>query len=125
TLDQLLRSTLDATEIGLRAETKPDQARPGVYQLRATVDLHDVHLEHQDARWVGGVELSLYLDGMPSAVKISRKIAIPDAQLAAALDAGIVVEVAFGAPRTGDLRVVVQDDATGAGGSVRVPLAGK
>ena len=126
TLDQLLRNTLDAAEIGLRAETKPDQARPGVYDLRATVDLHDVHLEHQDMRWVGGVHVSLYMDGTPSAYKITRKIAIPDAQLAAALDAGIVVEVAVGVPRlAGDLRVVVQDDATGAGGSVRVPLGSK
>jgi hypothetical protein len=125
TLDQLVSSTLDAAEIGLRAETKPDQARPGVYDLRATVDLHDVHLEHQGARWVGGVEVSLYLEGAPSAFKLTRKIAIPDAQLAAALDTGIVVEIAFGVPRTGDLRVVVQDDATGAGGSVRVPLGNK
>ena len=96
TLDQMLRDTLDAAEIGLRAETKPDQARPGVYNVRATVDLHDVHLEHQDARWVGGVDVSLYMEGAPSAYKISRKIAIPEDQLAAALEAGIVVDVSVG-----------------------------
>jgi hypothetical protein len=72
------------------------------------------------------VELSLYVEGAPSAFKLTRKIAIPDDQLAAALDAGIVVEVPIGVPApTGDLRVVVQDDATGAGGSVRVPLGKK
>ena len=123
TLDQVLRNTLDAAEIGLRAETTPDQARPGSYKLRATVDLHDVHLEHRDARWVGGVDVSLYMEGAPSAYKITRKIEIPDDQLAAALEMGIVVDVSIGLPGpTGDLRVVVQDDATGAGGSVRVPL---
>jgi VWFA-related protein len=126
TLDQLLRDTLDAAEIGLRAETKPDLARPGSYKLRATVDLHDVHLEHQDARWVGGVDVSLHMEGAPSAYKITRKIAIPDDQLAAALEAGIVVDVSVDLPApTGELRVVVQDDATGAGGSVRVPLGRK
>jgi len=126
TLDQLLRDTLDAAEIGLRAETKPDQARPGVYQLRATVDLHDVHLEHQDARWVGAVDVSLHMEGAPSAYKITRKIAIPDDQLAAALETGIVVDFSVELPApTGELRVVVQDDATGAGGSVRVPLGKK
>ncbi len=40
TLEQLLHDTLDAAEIGLRAETKPD---PGLdlacMDLRATVDL--------------------------------------------------------------------------------------
>ena len=46
--------------------------------------------------------------------------------LASALAAGIVVEIPIGtAGATGDLRVVVQDDATGAGGSVRVPLGKK
>jgi len=126
TLAQLLHNTLDAAEIGLRAETTPDQARPGFYKLRVTADLHDVHLEHQDARWVGGVEVSLYMEGAPSAYKITRKIAIPDDQLAAALEMGIVVDVSVGLTEpTGELHVVVQDDATGAGGSVRVPLGRK
>ena len=123
TLQQLLHNTLDAAEIGLRAETTPDQTRPGSYELHAIVDLHDVHLDHQDAEWVGGVDVSLYLEGEKSAYKITRKVAIPDAQLAAALAQGIVVDVSVGLPApTGDLRVVVQDTATGAGGSVRVPL---
>jgi VWFA-related protein len=126
TLAQLLRSTLDAAEIGLRAETTPDEARPGSYKLRAIVDLHDVHLEHQDARWVGGVDVSLYMEGAQSAYTITRKIAVPDDQLAAVLDAGVVVDVSIGLTEpTGELRVVVQDDATGAGGSVRVPLGKK
>jgi VWFA-related protein len=123
TLDQLLHNALDAAEIGLRAESTPDQAQPGSYKLRATVDLHDIHLEHQDMNWVGGVDLSLYLEGAPSVYKITRKIAIPENQLAAALQTGIVVDVSVALPGpTGDLRVVVQDNATGAGGSVRVPL---
>jgi VWFA-related protein len=123
TLQQLLHDTLDAAEIGLRAETTPDQSRAGSYKLRAIVDLHDVHLDHQDAGWVGAVDVSLYLEGEKSAYKITRKIAIPENQLAAALETGIAVDVsvALSGP-TGDLRVVVQDDATGAGGSVRVPL---
>jgi VWFA-related protein len=124
-LEQLLRSTLDAAEIGLRAETTP-QARPGSYKLRAIADLHDVHLEHQNSRWVGGVVVSLYMEGAQSAYKILRKIEIPEDQLAAALEMGIVVDVSVDLPKpTGELRVVVQDDATGAGGSVRIPLGSK
>jgi VWFA-related protein len=126
TLDQLLHDTLDAAEIGLRAETTPDQARPGSYKLRAIVDLHDVHLEHQDTRWVGGVDVLLYMEGAQSGYKITRKIAVPDDQLTAALEAGIVVDVSIEPTQpTGELRVVVQDDATGTGGSVRVPLGKK
>src|SRR5207248_1133122 len=103
-----------------------DQARPGSYNVRTTVDLHDVHLDHQDAGWVGGVDISLYVSGTKSAYKLSRKIVIQDNQLAAALEAGMIVDASIGLIEpTGDLRVVVQDSATGAGGSVRVPLGRK
>ena len=126
TLDQMLRDSLDAAEIGLRADTSADQARPGFYNVRATVDLHDVHLDHRDAEWVGGVDVSLYLAGAKSAYRLSRKIAIPEDQLAAALEAGMIFNASVRlAEATGDLRVVVQDMATGAGGSVRVPLGRK
>jgi VWFA-related protein len=126
TLEQMLKDTLDVAEIGLRADTTPDETKPGFYNVRATVDLHDLHLDHQDAQWVGGVEISLYMEGAKSAYKITRKIAIPDSQLAAALESGIVLSASVGlAEPTGELRVVVQDSATGAGGSVRVPLPGK
>jgi len=126
TLNQLIRDPLDSAEVGLLAQATPDQARPGFYGVRVSVDLHDVHLEHQDARWVGGVDVSFYLEGAPSAYTVTRKIAIPDDQLAAALETGIVVGVSLGLPGpTGDVRVVVQDDATGAGGSVRIPMGRK
>jgi len=126
TLQQMLKDTLDVAEIGLRADTAPDQTRPGYYDVRATVDLRDVHLDHQDAAWVGGVEISLYMEGAKSAYKITRKIAIPDSQLAAALESGFVLSASVGLTEpAGELRVVVQDAATGAGGSVRVPLRRK
>jgi len=123
TLDQMLKDSLDAAEIGLRADSSADQARPGFYNVRAIVDLHDVHLEHRDAEWVGGVDVSLYLAGAKSAFKLSRKIEIPENQLAAALEAGVIFNASVKlAEATGDLRVVVQDTVTGAGGSVSVPL---
>jgi hypothetical protein len=126
TLEQMLKDTLDVAEIGLRADTTPDETRPGFYNVRATVDLHDVHLDHQDAQWVGGVEISLYMEGAKSAYRVARKIAIPDSQLAAALESGVVLSASVGLTEpTGELRVVVQDAATGAGGSVRVPLRNK
>jgi hypothetical protein len=122
-LDQLLHDTLDAAEVGLRVETAPDQARPGFYNVHLSVDLHDLQLDRQDARWVGAVDVLLYMEGAQSAYRITRKIAIPEDQLAATLETGIVIDASVGllAP-TGDLRVVVQDQATGAGGSLRVPL---
>ena len=126
TLDQLLHDTLDAAEIGLRAEIMADQARPGFYTLRAIADLHDVHLEHQDAGWVGAVQVSFYVEGSKSAHRLTRKLAIPDDKLSVALDQGVVIDASIGpVSPTAELRVVVQDAATGAGGSVRIPLSRK
>jgi hypothetical protein len=122
-LDQLLHNTLDAAEIGLRVETAPDQARPDTYHVHTIVDLHDVQLDHQDKRWLATLNLSFYVEGTQSAWRVTRKIEVPEDQLAAALDGGVVVDasVQLQEPK-GELRVVVQDDRTGAGGSLRVPL---
>jgi len=123
TLTQLLNDPLDGAGIGLLAETAPDQARQGSYAVRVSVDLRDVHLEHQDAQWVGAVNVSFYLEGAKSAQTLTRKIEIPEKDLATALDKGTSVEVSVRLDKPAeDLRVVAQDQATGAAGSLRVPL---
>jgi VWFA-related protein len=118
-LDALLEDPLDATQLQLVAETHPDPARPGFYEVRLSVDLHDIHLEKQNNIWVGAVDVSFFIEGARTARKITRKIEIPDAQLAAALEKGIVVNDSIAA---GALRIVAQDGSTGAAGSVRITL---
>ncbi len=126
TLDQLLKDPLNATQLDLFAETVPDQARPGSYQVRVSVDLHDVQLEHQDAQWVGMLGVSIYVEGSKTGQTMTKKIEIPDDQLAAGLEKRVVVEtsIALEGPN-GVLRVVAQDQATGAAGSLRLPLGKK
>jgi hypothetical protein len=123
TLDQLLKDSLDATQLELFAETTPDQDRPGSYQVRVSVDLHNVQLDHQKASWLGALDVSFFVEGSKTAQTITRKIEIPEDQLAARLEQGMVVEtsIALGGS-TGVLRIAVQDQATGAAGSIRVPL---
>ena len=91
--------------------------------MRTIVDLHDVQMNHQDKQWVATLNLSFYVEGTKSAWRVTRKIEVPEDRLAAALDGGVVVDasVQLIEPR-GALRVAVQDDRTGAGGSLRVPL---
>jgi len=126
TLDQLLRDSLDATQLGLFAETAPDQAHPGSYHVRLSVDLHNLKLDRQDASWVGALDVSFFVEGSKAARTITERIQIPEDQLAASLEKPIVVEtsIALEAP-TGVLRIVAQDQATGAAGSLRVPLGSK
>jgi VWFA-related protein len=123
TVEALLKDPLDATQLRLVAETMPDAAKPGFWQVHVSVDLHDVHLEKQDDFWVGGVDVSLSIDGSRGYRTVSAKVKIPDAGLAAALEKPITVNDSIdGTGQTGRLRIVAQDRATGAVGSIRVPL---
>jgi VWFA-related protein len=126
TLEALIKDPLDATQVRLTAETMPDPAKPGFWQVHVTVDLHDIHLEKQDSMWVGGVDVSLSIDGSRTARTITTKVKIPDALLTSSLEKGIAVNDSIDRTgQTGRLRVVAQDRATGAVGSIRVPLGGK
>ena len=126
TLSELLKGPLDATQLELITETMPDRERPGSWQVRASVDLHDVHLENQNNTWSGAVDVSFFIEGSKTARTITKRVEIPDAQLAAALEKGIAVNdsIAVNGP-AGELRIVAQDLATGAAGTVTVPLGRK
>ena len=121
TLESLLADPLDATQLALDAEVLPD------HEVRTTIDLHNIHLEHVNNQWVGAVDVSFLMEGCRTARTITRKSEIPDAQLATALERGIAVDDSIawngpaGEPR-GVLHIVAQDRVTGAAGSVRVPL---
>ena len=122
-LTQLLDDSLDATAIGIRASAVPDASQPDHYLVHATIDLHDLELARENGRATGALDVSLFPDDAKSVRTITRKIDLSEAQLAAALEAGVVVEnsVSVG-PKTQEIRVVAQDHSTGAAGSVRVPV---
>src|SRR5580698_5965236 len=123
TIEALLKDPLDATQLRLVAEAMPDPEKPGFWQVHVSVDLHDVHLEKQDDFWVAGVDVSMSIDGSRGYRTVSAKVKIPEAGLAAALEKGITVNDSIdGNGLTGRLRVVGQDRATGAVGSIRVAL---
>jgi hypothetical protein len=114
---ELLTNPLDATAIGITAQVRPD-ARLGLYQVRTTVDLHDVHLEGEGNRSVGKVELVFPL-GDNARVR-AMDISLTDDQLA--LNTGFVtVSNGIEADRNA-IRVGVRDPFTGLAGSLRIPL---
>jgi hypothetical protein len=116
TREALLNDPFDATQLELFAETAPDH-------VQVTVDLHDVHLEKQDGTWVGAIDVTFMVEGSRTARTITRKLEIPDGELAAALEKGIAVTDSIAADvQTGTLRIVAQDRATGAAGSLRIRL---
>ncbi len=125
-LDQMLKDPLVATQIGVLAQATPDQTRPGFFDVRVAVDLHGVQLGNQDGKWVGAVEISFHVEASNTAQSVTRTIEVPEDQLATALERGIVIDHSIEwQGKATDLRVVVEDKATGAAGSLRIPLAGK
>jgi VWFA-related protein len=120
-----VQNPLDSTELGMRASTTPVPGQPGVYQLTVTLNVNELHLEHQKDRWIGnidfGTHFSLALDfrGTYETIRLS----FTEARLREALKDGFVMRRdinSFG--QSGVLRVVVQDRGTGSIGSVRVPI---
>lgn len=122
-LADLLREPLNATQLQLVAEATPDPVRPGFCNVRASVDLHDVQLAREQDTWVGGVDFAFLVEGSNAARRIAGRVRIPEDRLADALRKGLSVSDSFalGSP-VSRLRVVAQDRATGAAGSVRIPL---
>lgn len=122
-LEELLRDPLEATDLGLLALAIPDAAKPGAFEVRVKMDLHDVQLERANARRSGAVDLSFLLVGTGKVWTKTIRIDIRDDQFDAALDKGITSNQLLETDgKARDLRVVVQDRTTGAAGSVRIAL---
>jgi VWFA-related protein len=98
---ELLASPLDATQIEIRASLKPDV-------LTVRVNLDDLTLKHGDGRWKGGIAVA------SGSEPVLVPIDLSDEQYKASRTTGFVVTVPA-ATRSG---VVVQDQASGALGSV-------
>jgi VWFA-related protein len=118
-LAELFLNPLDATALGITARIEPDP-RPGRYQLRVTVDLHDVHLEREGERWVGKLEIA-FPAGANARVR-SLDVDLTNEQFATALKTGFEVITTGIEAAGGVIRVVVRDPSTGVAGSLRIPV---
>lgn len=123
TADALVAGSVESARIGLTAQAVPAARRAGFYDVRVTVDLHDIHLEHQDGRATGAFDLSLPNPSARGVVNTGTvEIDLKDQELAKALESGFAVPVTGVESDMGEIRVVVRDRATGIAGSVRVPV---
>jgi len=123
-LQQLLTDAADSLAVELSASASPDEANPGSWQIKVNVNVRDLQLTHEDAKYAGGIDVSFHVEGAGKVVTKTLKIAIPDDQFAGFLEKGIdtsqTIDTTGGA---GAVRVVVQDRTSGAAGSVTVPLS--
>jgi len=131
-IDEILDSPLDATGISLTALAEPVRGKPGVYDLALTFDLSGLHMERQGDRWVASMDFVTYFPAAkkPNGDQQVLKISLSEQRLQESLAKGYTVHRAWNAPNApavhkGDLRLVVQDRATGAAGSVRLHMVGR
>jgi VWFA-related protein len=132
-LSDIFESPLNATNIGLTAIATPDPAQRGDYVVDVTVNGADVQLKKQDDRWVGAFRVAIRPElsnggainaNAPMVKTVS--LSLTDEQFQALRAAGLKLRLPmrFG-DRTGTLRIVIQDTANGAAGSLRLPLGAK
>ena len=123
-LQQLLTDAADSLQLELSAAASPDESNTGSWQIKVNVNVRDLQLTHEDAKYAGGIDVSFHVEGAGTVVTKTLKIAIPDDQFAAFLEKGIDTSQAVeGTGSAGAVRVVVQDRTSGAAGSVTVPLS--
>jgi VWFA-related protein len=124
TLEELYDGRINSARIGLVGQATPDAQHPGLYEVRVTVDVHDIQLDRKDGHFTGAFDVSV-LKPSANGTVMSGSVAVnfTDEQLAKALENGFPVKVAGAEPESGEIRVVVRDRATGTAGSLRVPVA--
>ncbi len=128
-MGELVADRLDAGGVGVMAVALSDPNKPGIDAVQVKVDLKDLQFERRVDKWAASFDLALSIEsgaGEPKTEVSPTNISLTDDQLRKGLTAGLIVDNTIPAPdKAATLRVVVQDKATGAAGSVRVPLPSK
>ena len=124
TPEELYDGRVNSARIGLMGQATPDAQHPGLYDVRVTVDLHDIQLARKDGLFTGAFDLSVLKPSSKGTVMTgTAAVNLTEEQLAKALENGFPVKVAGAEPESGEIRVVVRDRATGTAGSLRIPVA--
>jgi VWFA-related protein len=124
-LNESMQNPLEATQLGLRASAVPVKGTPGMYELELTLDLEGLHLEHQKNLWVGTIAYSTLVTPSESTKGTLEtiRLSLTEDRLRAGLKDGYVLrrKVVVGDSKA-NLRVAIEDTATGVVGSVTVPF---
>ena len=126
-LSELLTSPLDATRIGLTGVVGP-AGDGSQFELVTLIDIDDLTLVDVEGRLQGSINVGLlFRDGDDGTVYVLPQATFPidltPKQVENFRETGLVVQRFLDTEgRSGTVRVVVQDQITGAAGSMWVPL---
>ena len=131
-LDRTLEDPFNATGIGLLATAEPVPDATGRYTVTLAVDVNDIELNRAGDHWAGSlaVAASFYIDALDrysNLPPVMHAIRLTDAQFETArrLTGLIIQHVVETDGYAGQLRLAVQDPATGATGSLWLSLGGE
>jgi hypothetical protein len=94
-------------------------------QVNVTIDPHDVQMEHRDNRWLAKLDLAMRRESTTDKLVKFETLAIDltEERFQQALLHGMFIdEFTVANSEGGQLLVIVQDTATGAAGSLWIPL---
>lgn len=126
----LFRSPLDSTAIGLTASVVPDTAKPGARRLQVTVDLTGIQLRQENGGFVGSFQMATRYETKESdALMVTEPVVhtlelrMTEAEFTAARTTGLVTTQPMpDVLKPGVAHIIVQDVASGAAGSLRLPM---
>jgi VWFA-related protein len=120
-------SPLDATGLGIMAKIVPSTTKPGSLEIVLVIDSTQVALEHQADRWVGRLDV-LFIqhdnngnqyNGLDDTINLKLTA---DTYAKFVKDGFVYGKVVVRENRANTIRIVVRDSASGAIGSITVPL---
>jgi hypothetical protein len=121
-------SPLDASGIGIAAKVVPSKTKPGTLEIVLAIDSTQVSLEHQSDRWVGRLDI-LFIQrdnggNQYNGTDDTINLRFTSETYEKFVKNGFVyTKLVDRADKAKTLRIVVRDSASGAIGSITVPLA--
>jgi hypothetical protein len=121
-------SPIDASGIGIAAKILPSKTKPGSLEIALVIDSSEVSLEQQSEHWVGRLDV-LFIqsdnggnqyNGLDDTINLRLSA---DSYTKFVKNGFLYTKVVDRADRAKVIRIVVRDSASGAIGSITVPLA--
>jgi VWFA-related protein len=122
-LGEVIADVLPATGIGMIAVANPDPNKPGFHILDVRITVRDLKLEQLAENWVGQFDMAIGIQGAQGGSVKTFPMKLTNDQYQQLLKDGLFVRENLQTDgKSGVFNVVVQDKASGAVGSIRVPF---
>jgi VWFA-related protein len=128
-MKELFSSPLEATGLGLTAIAHPLSGQFGMYQLDVRLNINELHLEAERAKngtpvWVARLDfVTQFAAGKPPyGTGEHIQITLTEERLRQVLHDGFLLRRVIAAEQPSEIRIAVQDRATGETGSLRLNL---